>query len=333
MVDIVVNGRFSLRRISGVERYGAETVRRLGNRVRVVRSGRNLQGLAGHLWEQIVLPRLVHPRERLWSPANTGPMMIRRQALTIQDLIPLEHPEWYRKNFASWYRLFLPILAKRVRKVFVPSEYIKRKMKTCFGIENVVITPAGVDTGVFHPGTPRPDYDLPDCYILFVGSLEPRKNLPLLLDAWNEIQDDFTDTWLIIAGTTGSVFRTMTLPNRMERVRFLGYVPDTTLPGLYAGADLFVLPSLDEGFGLPALEAMACGIPVIVSDGGALSEVVGEAGLIFKLSESGGLPQAMIRCLSDRSLRSALKEKGLARARMFSWQDSAEIIWQNLNEI
>ncbi len=150
----------------------------------------------------------------------------------------------------------------------------------------------------------------------------------------------------------------------MERVRFLGYVDDQTLAGLYANATLFVLPSQEEGFGLPALEAMASGTPVIVSNGGALPEVVGEAGMIFSLKchaeerrpwrgdeaspplrggilRSLTLPQNDIsqlthllkECLSDAELRSALKEKGLRRAGKFSWQATAESVWKSLNEI
>ena len=119
---------------------------------------------------------------------------------------------------------------------------------------------------------------MPAQYILYVGSLQPRKNLGLLLNTWARIQNEFADTWLIIAGGMQSIFRPVSLP-QMERVRFLGYVKDENLPGLYAQASLFVLPSLDEGFGLPVLEAMACGVPVIASDASALPEVVGDAGL------------------------------------------------------
>ena len=175
-------------------------------------------------------------------------------------------------------------------------------------------------------------FDLPARYVLFVGSLEPRKNLPMLLKAWNRIKDEFYDVWLIIAGDTGKVFQPVSLPYEIERVRFLGYVPDVDLPSLYAGAKLFVFPSLDEGFGLPVLEAMACGTPVIVSNGGALPEVVGEAGMVFNLSEKDGLSKAMYTCLSDEKLCLSLKEKGLSRASLFSWQRTAELVWKALNE-
>jgi glycosyltransferase involved in cell wall biosynthesis len=287
----------------------------------------------GHAWEQFMLPRKVKPESILWSPANTGPITVRDQALTVHDLSPLEHPEWFRRNFALWYRLFLPILVKRVRKVLAPSEYVKQKIMSRFEIDNVIVTPNGVDRSVFHPAAKQLTYDVPQCYVLFVGSLEPRKNLKTLLQAWNTIKDDFKETWLIIAGTNGHVFRPVELSHKIERMRFLGYVDDGALPGLYAGATLFVLPSFEEGFGLPALEALACGTPVIVSDGGALPETIANAALIFNLCQPDTLSTVMKLCLSDEDLRSALKEKGLARAELFSWQRTAEGIWKALNEI
>jgi glycosyltransferase involved in cell wall biosynthesis len=329
--EIVVNGRFLARRITGVERYGREILRHIGNNCRIESTRR--QGWLGHAWEQFVLPAKVERKSILWSPANTGPLLIQEQALTIHDLSPLEHPEWFQPGFALWYRLFLPMLAKRVRRVFTPSEYVKKKTIERFGITNVTVTPNGVDHFIFHPNAKQTRFDLPACYVLFVGTLEPRKNLNLLLRAWNEIKADFKDTWLIIVGVSGNVFRNVDTPPQTERVRFLGYVDDETLAGLYTNATLFVLPSQEEGFGLPALEAMASGTPVVVSDGGALPEVVGEAGMIFCLSDPDGLTDALKEYLSNARLRSILKEKGLARAAEFSWQTTAERIWKSLNEI
>ena len=333
MRDIVINGRFLTRRVTGVERHGREILSFIGDRCRVERPARALNGFTGHAWEQFMLSRRLNSESILWSPANTGPLMIRKQALTIHDLSPLEHPEWFRKSFSAWYRFFLPILAKRVRKVFTPSEYIRRKVATRFGIKDVTVTPNGVDCSVFHPGAKQVKHELPERYILFVGSLEPRKNLQALLQAWTVLRDDFKDTWLVIAGTSGHVFQSIKLMHDLERVHFLGYVEDDSLPGLYANAVLLVLPSFDEGFGLSALEAMACGTPVIVSDGGALPELVGDAGIIFKLTDPHGLLDVTKECLSNGHLRLSLGEKGPARAGIFSWQRTAELIWNSLNEI
>lgn len=328
---IVVNGRFLSRRVTGVERHGREILRHIGSVSRLERTSQN--GLLGHAWEQFILPRRLKGESVLWSPANTGPLSAKRQALTIHDLSVLEHREWFQASFAIWYFLFVPILARRARVLFTPSEYVQRKLARRFGRQDVVVTPNGVDVSIFCPGAKQSQYQLPARYVLFVGTLEPRKNLKALLRAWVQVQQDFKDTWLVIAGTRSKVHRTEYLPGNVPHVVYLGYVDESALPGLYANALFFVMPSLEEGFGLPALEAMACGTPVIISNGGALPEVVSDTGLVFNLSDADGLVRCMRQCLHDQELRRSLIEAGLARAHDFSWKRTAELIWKTLNEI
>ena len=330
MPEIVINGRFLSRRITGVERYGREILSLIGSKCRVERTRGN--GMAGHMWEQFLLPSQLSSKSLLWSPANTGPLAVHQQALTIHDLSPLEHPEYFKKSFSSWYRLFLPLLAKKVQVVFTPSRYVQRKVMDRFGIQNVIVTPNGVNRACFTPEARPTRFDLPERFILFVGSLQPGKNIQALLQAWSYLKEEYPDLWLVIAGDQGSVFKPVKL-TIVEHVHYLGYVAERDLPGLYAKALLFVLPSLDEGFGLPALEAMACGTPVIVSDGGALPEVVGDAALVFKSSERGSLPGAIRECLMNKDLSSALIASGFERIGHFHWQYSAELIWKTLNEI
>ncbi len=203
-------------------------------------------------------------------------------------------------------------------------------MRFSLPTEKVTTIPAGVDTSKFHPMNVSTDMER---YILFVGSLEPRKNLFGLLKAWDEINERHPNISLVIAGTSGSAFRQLSCPSSADRVRWIGYVPETDLPTLYAGADLFILPSFDEGFGLPVLEAMACGTPVIASNGGALPEVVGDTGMTFDLSNPSALSHSINECLSNSRLSTTLREKGLARAKLFSWQTTAESVWKCLNEI
>ena len=329
--EAVINGRFLTRRVSGVERYGREILRCMEDQSRVESTLQ--QGWRGHAWEQFILPMRLNQESVLWSPANTGPLIVRRQALTIHDLSPLEHPEWFHASFASWYRLFLPILARRVQRVFTPSEYVKQKVIRRFGITAVHVTPNGVDHSLFHPDAKQTRLDLPRKYILFVGTLERRKNLNRLLQAWDEIRPDFREVWLIIVGVSGNVFKPIQVSREMEQVRFLGYVDDETLAGLYANASLFVLPSQDEGFGLPALEAMASGTPVMVSDGGALPELVGDAGIVFCLSDPNDLKNKLGESLRNAKGRAVCREKGFERAKDFSWQRTAEIVWKNLHDI
>lgn len=328
--EIVVNGRFLSRHITGVERHGREILSFIGDNCRVEKT--RVNGVVGHAWEQFMLPVRIKSDSVLWSPANTGPLVVKNQAVTMHDLTPIEHPEWFKKSFAAWYRLFLPILAKRASVVFVPSEYVRQKVIKHFELTKVVVTPNGVDTSRFHPHAKQATYKFPEKYIFFVGSLQPGKNLGMLLKVWHTIKDEYPDIWLVVAGDAGTVFGKVILLAD-ERVRFLGYVSDEDLPGLYANAMAFILPSYDEGFGLPVLEAMACGTPVVASNGGALPEVVGDAGLIFDLSNIDGLSTALRRCLSDEPLRANLIEKGFERIKRFSWQESSELIWNTLNEL
>jgi glycosyltransferase involved in cell wall biosynthesis len=163
---------------------------------------------------------------------------------------------------------------------------------------------------------------------LFVSTVEPRKNLPTLLRAFRRLRDNYkTDAVLAIAGRRGWLFqevdKVVAELNLGESVRFLGGVPNEELVYLYNAAKLFVLPSHYEGFGLPPLEAMACGTPVIVSNVSSLPEVVGDAGMLIDPADVEGLTVAMWRALTDDALRREMREKGLRRAQIFSWERTA----------
>ncbi len=187
--EIVINGRFQGRRLTGVERYASEVLRCLGQTVRVLRPRQPLTGVPGHLWEQLLLPTLVGKEQLLWSPANTGPLAVSRQVVTIHDLSVLDHPEWFNANFRLWYRVMLPRLAKSSRAILTVSQFSRRSIIKRFGLPEDAVTaiPDAVNVDQFHPVDPAPvrlKYALPQRYVLFVGSLDPRKNLERLLQAW-----------------------------------------------------------------------------------------------------------------------------------------------------
>jgi glycosyltransferase involved in cell wall biosynthesis len=330
--EIVVNARFDGRRVTGVERYGSEILRCIAPQVKVVKPARPVGGPQGHLWEQLLLPRLVGREQFLWCPANTGPLLLSNQAVTIHDISVLDHPEWFKPNFRLWYRVLLPRLAKRVKLVLTVSEHSRRSIVRRLAVpdEKVIVIPDGVNLNRFHASDPVPvrqKYNLPEHYVLFVGSLDPRKNVERLLQAWIRM-GEFKDLQLIIAGSEASIFRPVSLSASRRRTRFLGYVPDDDLPGLYSGASLFIMPSLFEGFGLTVLEAMACGTPVITSYAGALPEVVGDAAIQIDPTSVESMAEAMRRLLLDRDLHDMLSHKGLERAQRFSWERSAQAIWE-----
>lgn len=329
MAEIVVNGRFLSHRTTGVQRYAGEILRRLGDRVQVARPGRSAQSIGGHAWEQLSLPRRLASRSTLWSPANSGPLLVSNQVLTLHDLSALEHPEWFKPAFALWYRLLIPALVKKVERIITPSEYVRQRVIARFRLpgQRVRVVNGGVDRSLFHPaGKPAGA----GRYVLFAGSLEPRKNLAALVSAWSVIQSRHPDVTLVAAGGSDGIFRPLKIPAGLKRVHFTGYVSDAELAALYAGAEVFVFPSLDEGFGLPALEAMACGAPVLAAARGALPEVIGEAGLFFDPTDFAQLAGLLEQCLCDSRLRQALAERGLERAPAFSWARAADETWQVL---
>lgn len=293
-----------------------------------------MSGLHGHLWEQFSLPRQVDDGEVLWSPANSGPLWISNQVLTLHDVSALEHPEWFSLPFAAWYRWLLPRLVNHVRRVITISEFSRQRILETFRLpDNKVISiPEGVDQERFHPISKidiqrvRERYNMQSDYLLVVATLEPRKNLGRLLEAWKRASEQLKSIWLVVAGGTSSVFRTVDLGSIPQRVRWLGYVDEQELPALYSGALAFILPSLYEGFGLSVVEAMACGAPVIVSRVGALPEVVGKAGLYVDPQDADGMAEAICRLAEKTELQETLRCKGMEQARQLTWERTARAV-------
>ncbi len=322
-----------------MERYAREITRRLPARTRVIVPPRPARGLAGHLWEQSVLPRL-SGAGILWSPANTGPLVLERQVVTIHDTIVLDHPEWFNPIFAAWYRVLIPGLARRARRVLTVSACSRERILAWTGINpsHVTVIPPGVDPLHFHPASEqemtavREHHGLPNRYLLALGSVEPRKNLERVLAAWDAVHRDFADTWLVIAGGAAASHR-RTGAAGAPQVHFLGYAGENCLAGLYAGAQALVFASLDEGFGLPMIEAMACGTPVIASMAGALPETAGGAAYLINPTRTELISHAMVRILTDPDMRHDLSIRGCARSLQFSWDETAESVRRAIEEV
>ena len=317
-----------------MQRYTRELCGRLNARIRAVSPERPLRGIAGHLWEQMVLPWIVKG-SLLWSPANVGPLAVTRQVLTIHDLASLDHPEWFDRRFSTWYRSIIPPLARRVRHVITVSEFSKQRLVDLTHIPESCVSaiPNGVDRR-FCPKSASEIRQVRDkigitstTYLLSVSSLEPRKNLKRLLEAWRLSAPRLPkDAWLVIAGTEGkdNIFRATSLEPVPPRVMFVGFVCEEDLPALYSGAVALVYPSIYEGFGLPALEAMAAGTVPIVARSTSLPEVVGDAGLMIDPFCVEDLAESIVHIVEDCELRKKLSRRGLARAREFTWERTAD---------
>jgi len=261
-----------------------------------------------------------------------------KSVVTIHDVIPLVLP-W---AFPPRHRWVLATALARIRKqaemVIVPSMAAAEDVVRYLQVERerIRVIPLGCEPRFQPIGEPtraaamRQRYDLPERYILFVGTLEPRKNVRTLLQAFAQVmaetpQDDLT---LVVAGGKGwgseDYLATVDTLKLRNRVRFAGFVEDDLLPDLYRGALLFVYPSLYEGFGLPVLEAMACGTPVITSNCTSLPEVAGDAALLVDPTRPEALAAAMTSIIYDGGLCQGLRAKGIARARAFTWNAVAE---------
>lgn len=317
-------------------------VRKINGRVQPSR------GQEGHfrriIWTQTSLPlRLLSDRASLvLSPLPEGMLFpCVPQVVVVHDVLPLHFPKEYPRQ-QYYFRYCVPILLRTSRAIVADSENTKRDIITCYGVEadRVRVIPAGYEKKRYRMGIDvegvKEKYGLTS-YLLYVGNLLPHKNLRRLLHAFARIAWRLPHQ-LVIAGKKDHRYypaleaevQALGLQNR---ALFLDYVLSDELPCLYAGADVFVFPSLYEGFGLPPLEAMACGTPVIVSNVSSLPEVVGDAALMVDPYDIEGMAKAMHRVLSDDGLSKEMRRKGLERAKLFSWEKTARNILKVLDEV
>ena len=339
---IVVNCRSVAGEMSGVQRYTVEICRYLSDRIDPVAPRRPLQGVIGHAWEQTVLPAMLDGR-LLWSPSNTGPLSVEKQVLTVHDVAFLEHPEWFTRRFAAWYRWLIPKLLRKVHRVISGSEFTKGRIVELLQInpDRVVVIPYGVDPRF----RPYPEEEIQRAlhvlqipsrhYVLSLCTLEPRKNLRRLVEAWRRLSSALPkDLWLVLAGSKGRdvVFRDSGFGSMPARVHLTGFVPDAALPPLFSGAMVFAYPSLYEGFGLPVIEAMKSGVPVITGNLTALPEVVGDNGVMVDPRDTDAIAGALLRLIDDAERRAELAALGLKHSRRFSWQRAAELTLEVLAE-
>jgi glycosyltransferase involved in cell wall biosynthesis len=336
--SIGVNGKHLRNRIVGISRYTREIISRFGENVHVHTPPRDVRQISSAIWEQFLLPLQARENHLLWSPGNMGPLTIRNQVVTIHDIVSIEHPEWFRTSATAYYRLLLPLLVRQVHKIITDSRYSKDRILKRLNVprEKVIVIPLGVGE-TFMPisrdviSQLLAKLGITNSYILTLGSLEPRKNLKRLFLAWKIVCDKYPDYDLVVTGLPSTSSRGTGFSEIPAHVQFVGFCADQDLPALYSGARAFILPSLYEGFGLPPLEAMACGTPVIVSDKTSLPEVTGDAGLYCDPYDIDDMAQAIQRMIEDSDLRAALREKGLQHVKSFNWNKTAQEIWKVLS--
>ena len=270
------------------------------------------------------------------DPTGVSPLLFvsTKRIVTVHDVIPYIYPQASSRLDRLIYRFWLPVILGKMDAIITDSRQSQNDICRYLGVERdkVVVIPCAAGQDFFPHDNAKvrqvlKQYGITAPYILYVGSIETRKNLPRLLEAYARLRKWSTSWQLVIAGASkwgaGSVYEAVERLQLTACVYFTGFVDEAELPALYTGADLFVFPSLYEGFGLPVLEAMACGTPVITSNRSSLPEVAGDAAVLVDPFEVEELTYALRSVLSDPELAQELRVQGMEQAARFSWQQTA----------
>ncbi len=297
------------------------------------------------LWTHLRLAAEIsrHPPDVLFVPAHVLPLYCPvPAAVTVHDLGYRHFPQAHTR-FQRWYLEATTRRHARVaRRIIADSEATRADLLQFYHADpaRIKVVHLGLDSGLQPTSlTPavRQKYGLPQTYLLHLGTLQPRKNLARLLAAFRQISSDFPAVHLALAGGAGwlaqDIFNRIAALKLTDRVILPGYIPEADKAALLSGALAYVFPSLYEGFGLPVLEAMACGTPVLAANTSSLPEIAGQAALLVNPLNVEAIAGGMRRLLTDESLRRSLVEKGFHRIEAFSWQKAGERIWRILLEL
>ena len=348
---LFVNGRFLTQPMTGVERYAyniCKAMARLQQPFTIVCpkapihqdydvSDLNIvhYGIGNsHFWEQCVLPFFFIGKKDyvVLSFTGLGSILIRHKVMTIHDLSFLKNPSWYSRTYYWYYKFMTPLAVKTSKHILTVSEFSKSEILGFYSFlkaEKISVVYNAIDRQLFKPTANSQQPSVP--FVLCVSSIDPRKNFARLVEACQGL----TGAKLYIVGKYNRVFsQQMALDTTPDHIQFLGRVSDEELVRLYNQAACFVFPSLYEGFGLPPLEAMACGCPVLVSDIPVLREVCGTAAQYFNPLDSNDILRTITQYLNDADvIKEKMRQQGFANVARFSWQQSAKNLIEKLKEL
>lgn len=343
-----VNARFLTQPITGVQRYALEISRQLSKLRPSIRfvAPRNIihheaadslgvemiGSRTGHAWEQVDLPLFLKSRNSplLVNLANTAPLLYGNKVSTLHDIAFKRFPENFSWKFRTAYRLAIPRMMETSLKVLTVSEFSKREICTTYHIprQKISVVPNAVSSAFQE--TPSATIER---YILAVSSVNRQKNFHGLIDAFGLLRQNTHK--LYIAGALNKNFADPGLVRKIEsdpRIRLLGRVSDEKLVDLYSGADAFIFPSFYEGFGIPPLEAQACGCPVLVANTASLPEVCGDSALYCSPYDIHDIAEKMDLLISRPELAETLRKKGRANIGRYDWQTSARTLLEAIEE-
>ncbi|MDE1193930.1 MAG: glycosyltransferase family 1 protein [Pseudomonas sp.] len=348
---IVINARFLTQELRGVQRFAEQTCLALKQQrddvvfvaphgIKMLDSAKALDVQcigrnSGHLWEQLDLPLYLkrNGSPLLVSLCSTAPLFYGNQIATHHDVTYVRHPESYTRMFRLLYRTMTPIMLSRIKALLTVSNFSKGEISQFYNYpeKKIFVVPNAV-SGAFQPGPPLKDQ--PE-YLLAVSSPSAHKNFSRMIQAFLMLRDH-DDLQLHIVGGASDVFaddNLQRLASRDPRIRFLGRLSDDQLIEQYQGATAFVFPSLYEGFGIPPLEAQACGCPVLAANAASIPEVLQASALYFDPMDISHMASAMERILTDLPLRQSLRRRGLNNVARFSWEESARRVSQRIDAL
>ncbi|MCL4473373.1 MAG: glycosyltransferase family 4 protein [Actinobacteria bacterium] len=259
----------------------------------------------------------------------------KKVVVTCPDIEPLRRPDLFPRKIVVYYRMMMKRL-RTATSIIAISANTATDLQACLGVDagRIHVIPLGVDAHymtVTDAGTLEETarrHDLPESFILYVGNTMRHKNLPCLIRAMAIIRGRHPEITLLIAGARdryrGEVEKVIREAGQENSIRFLGHVSESDMPALYSSASVFAFPSLYEGFGLPVLESMACGTAVVASNAASIPEVVGDAGILVDAASDNEMAEAIMLLLEDRAAAAELSERGIERARKFTWEKCAQ---------
>ena len=296
---------------------------------------RPVGSLQGHLWEQIDLRRYVGGT-LLLNLCNTAPLTASNMVATIHDASVYAVPQAYSRPFRTWYRFIIPRLGTRARRIVTVSQFSKAELERHAGIpaDRITVISGGGEHILAEPADQRIVERLgltPRAYVVAVGSLSPHKNLAGVAVAARKLAHQGVQT-VVTGGINSDVFSSRPLTDQ-SHLRLTGYVTDGELRALYEQAACLVYPSFYEGFGLPPLEAMSCGCPVVASRAASLPEVCGDAAAYCDPADPADIAGIVQQVVEDGSRQEEMRRRGIERARQFSWSRGAESMLRLLAEL